>query len=316
MSRSWVAGVAFVALSGACGSNPPGVLRGAGSSSGTTSGGGGGASTGMGGASSSGGGGTSTSSSSSSSSGWIDNPNQSGGVTIFSEKGASGTYAGFYTTPNAMKGDCTISIEGSCLVRICTTPDVIGTNPVPQSAGTITITGGKKPLTLIPDAMGNYSSTKDSLPLWDGGEMITVSGAGATVPAFTMTLTAPVAIDITEPLNQGGGTPMALDRSKDFVLTWTNGGPGSFYLTMYDGMFNVTSKHMLACYFPSAPGTGTVPKAALQALPAYAFGYMDFDVAGDQVVLSGGWEIGVSLQTPATWNGYPSGSQVSYKAAN
>jgi len=226
------------------------------------------------------------------------NPEHGGIVQVF-----SGTFdsdgdvvtatfgiAHFFDAPGAAKGDCQQTTHGACEVTRCT-----GGTPAQEittvSAGAITIQG-KQALTLVPDASNDYELASISELLWDAGETVTLSGEGATVPAFTHAQTASSGVTITSPAAPAPDTPMMVDRSADLVLTWTGGSTGVITtLWKADGSDPFVS---FRCTFPLDDGSGTIPVEAMQALPEVATGsvlmiggYLEAIAVGDYVVQVG-----------------------------
>jgi hypothetical protein len=173
----------------------------------------------------------------------------------------------------------------------------------PESAGIVTITGGKQIVTLTPDATGTYGLVNDmTKALGDGGETITISAAGATVPAFSAMGVAPVGGDISSPPPPAQGQPLLIDRTQDLVFTWTKGGAGD--ITVAFGPF-APSNVGVGCTFASGAGTGTIPKAVLAALPAGQGGFFELGAGSSQYLNAGDWSVSVGVTTLVTWGGGP-----------
>jgi hypothetical protein len=123
-------------------------------------------------------------------------------------------------------------------------------------AGTITITGTAIDLTLTQDETGDvYTAGSTPADLMTPGATLTVSATGATVPAFTGTVTAPELFDTT--------FPMSLSRSNPVTLTWTAGSATAAWF-----LFTAESGAML-CRGPDS-GSFTVTQAAFALMPASA----------------------------------------------
>jgi hypothetical protein len=162
-----------------------------------------------------------------------------------------------------------VTREGPCAVVQYFNTTFASTLMPNVSAGVIAISGGKVPVTLTPDAQNLYPRWQDMVTgLWDGGETIAMSAAGATVPAFNYTFTAPSLVEVTNPVFFG---VEPIDRTKDYTVTWSGGAVGTFQVTLA-----VTINHVpiiaLYCDFPSVAGMGTIPAAALARLPANTMG--------------------------------------------
>ena len=139
--------------------------------------------------------------------------------------------------------------------------------PVKKSAGVITISGGTTtPVTLTPDGTATYAQffNGKTPPLYAGGESITIAAAGADVPAFNATLTAPKEVTLTAPM---AATPFVIDRTKSLAFTWTGGTLGNVVVTIGDAG-SATKSEFLVCTFAAAGGSGTIPSAGLMKLAA------------------------------------------------
>jgi hypothetical protein len=169
----------------------------------------------------------------------------------------------------------------------------------PRSAGVITVDGAKVPITLTP-AMPTpgYPPFQSPMPLWSGGETITVTAAGADVPAFTAHATAPARVTVTAP----AAGMLTLPRSADLTVTWTNGGAGEVHLTLDADPSAPLQGSSLDCRFPSSAGTATVPSAALQLLPA---GHAQLQIAtGAPIDLQAGdYALQISVTSDAGYAG-------------
>ena len=219
--------------------------------------------------------------------------------------------AGFVFSPDGTEAVFTTSTVGSCEIRLFTVPPTMGT-PSNVDAGVITITGGKVPVTLTPNAMSAYALVSDpAKDLFDGGEMITITAAGGTVPAFTASLTASVGVDVTLPLEPPNKGPLPVDRTSDLVFTWNNGGPGDVIVFLNDGVGS-----RVYCTFSSAAGTGTVPKAALAKLSAGSKGSFGVASITLKTVTVGSWPIQLAVGTAFTWNGAFNPQTFQFQATN
>ena len=219
--------------------------------------------------------------------------------------------AGFVSAPDGSEAVSTASTVGACEVRIYTTPPTLGT-PGNEDAGVITITGGKVPVTLTPDAQSIYPSAADpASDLFSGGETITITAAGGAVPAFTASLVASGGIDVTLPLQPPGNGPLAVDRTSDLAFAWTGGGTGKVVVNLNDGL-----GVKVRCTFDSAAGTGLIPKAALAALGPNSKGTFGLGAGTLKTVTAGNWSIPIVVGTAKTWNGVYNPQTFTYQALN
>ncbi|MEP7123941.1 MAG: hypothetical protein ABJE95_23635 [Byssovorax sp.] len=219
--------------------------------------------------------------------------------------------AGFLDAPDGKEAVSIASPQGACEVRTFLAPAVVGT-PVNADAGVITITGGKVPITMTPDAMSKYADVKDSVnDLFDGGEAITIAATGGMVPGFATKITASAGIDLTLPLQPANNGPLSVDRKLDLVFTWKNGAAGEVVAVLDDGM---TTR--LTCTFQAAAGTGTIPKTALAKLAPTASGLFVIGAFTAKTLTGQGWTITLGVGTAKTWNGVYNPQTFSYKATN
>lgn len=231
------------------------------------------------------------------------------GATSQSEVGYSVT-AGFVERPDASPGVFVESTVGPCAIKTFSTPEVFGPK-IAESAGDVTITGGAVPLTLTPDGMNKYAKQKSTtVDLHAGGETLTISATGATIPAFTRDLVAPSYLDVTSPVQPANNDPLPLDRTQDLVFTWNGGGTGEFVVLLGDSATSMT------CKFPTTPGTATVPAAALSMLEPGSHGLFLMQAASTEVVTAGDWTVQIIVASSLLWNGAADSQSFSYQASN
>lgn len=219
--------------------------------------------------------------------------------------------AGFSTAPDGSPGAFTEATVGPCVVRRYTTLPVKGA-PIKQSAGTITIDGGVHTLSLSPDGNGKYaeldSSTED---LFSGGETITIKAAGDVVPAFSFSMIAPSGVDLTQPAEPPNKGPLPVDRTADLTFSWSGGGSGDVIAVLTD-----PSATRVTCTFASAPGKGTIPKAALASLAANGLGTFAIQAATTQEQTLGEWQLLALVVNSLKWNGVVDPQTLTYQAMN
>jgi hypothetical protein len=130
------------------------------------------------------------------------------------------------------------------------------------SAGTISVTGTAQDYDIIPSGsepqIDYQESPEADAELFNTGDVLSISAAGATVPAFSGMVATPAAIaDQTQ--------PATVSRSSALPLTWAAGGSDQMliYLTSEDDQSNA----LLAC-MTDDDGSFTVTPGALALLPA------------------------------------------------
>jgi len=291
------------------------------SSSGSTTGSGGGRSSSV--STSSAGGSSSVSTSSAGGSGGVA-PLGSGSVTVVNTSfvGPNGVQpyqdlvAAFFqvAVPSPPPSTCTTTLYDTCTVTTC--PQVYQSNPGPAAgAGVITITGTQQTLTTVPDDGGTYPVERGDVPfpIWNGGETIGAMATGDVIPPFTLSGVAPSDLDLQTPALPTGG-PISIDRTKDLAFTWISNGWGTIMISLTANVL-LPNSVAIQCQLVQAPGSGVVPKAALQQLPADWPGTLSFQAAGTWFEEVSGWSVTLELLGGATWAGMPTTSS-SFKTIN
>lgn len=165
---------------------------------------------------------------------------------------------------------CDTLTIGVCNASVCDTPPAATVDS--PSAGTITFTSTDPAgsASLSPNTSGQYSdpATIQFDGNFTGKEHALFKASGGQVPAFEQAVDFPQLLWLSSPATTSATTPIS--RSQDLPLQWTRGVKGVSLIVVgssarLDGQPGVSS---LFCTFPSEPGTGTVPSAALQRLEA------------------------------------------------
>jgi hypothetical protein len=221
---------------------------------------------------------------------------------------ASLVAAGFVDTDGVvgLPPFCDGGTEGSCSWTSCGRPDA-GTSvdaglTIESSAGDVTVSGirvdgGAVTLRWNTTTM-RYESfgVENSGPLFTGGETLTASAPGDTVPAFTRTLTAPSRITVTQPacLLDGCG---ALDRSTPYRVNWSGGTQGTVTVALFgnDG----TNSISVSCTAPIAAGTLSVPTSLLAHLPGSSMAYLSISTMNEASFSAGDWATQFSARDTA-----------------
>jgi hypothetical protein len=127
----------------------------------------------------------------------------------------------------------------------------------PVSAGTVTVSGGSAPIVmLVPDANNQYFAMATGLS-YVGGDQLSISAAGATVPTFSSTAGFPATVTVTS------SAPTLLHKS-GLTVTWNaTTSPVTISVTQYP---SGAPKLNVACIFDGSAGTGTIPGSALMEL--------------------------------------------------
>jgi hypothetical protein len=162
---------------------------------------------------------------------------------------------------------CEVAAFGGCTVSTCAADYVAPNNSMvaSPSAGKIAWSDGNMfSGELVPDAFGKYAAFASNTLGFSGGESLTVSAAGAAVPAFSTEVSVPLSLLLVSPPPDDTGH-LVWAKTQDLVLTFDRGMPG---LDLYaQSMSNDATNHtFLQCTLPSATGTATIPQAALAKL--------------------------------------------------
>jgi hypothetical protein len=188
-------------------------------------------------------------------------------------------------------GACTITDFGSCTVTSCTAGTVLGPE---LDGGTITLGGGTQAESLVFNgaAYRLTSPLPAGTPTWPSGATATINAAGATVPAFNTLVTMPVAITtLTAP-----GLTGTITRNQDIAVAWSGGS--AQILVEIVGSAGVGPS--LQCSFPAAAQSGTIPQAALAAMPTGSYALEVFAADVQTVAIGDGFahvSCGISFRT-------------------
>ena len=209
--------------------------------------------------------------------------------------------AAFYGSPLPPPPGCTFEVSdgGPCLVTMC--PGHVATDAGAVSlvsAGALTVTGGAfgdAGIEISPGNLGAYLYNTTG-PMFSPGDTLTVSAAGASVPAFaTQSLVAPGAITLTSPVADSG--TLSIDTSQSLDLAWTGGATGARFILELGASFTSGDAASAVCSWDATLGTGTVPAGALAPLAAgdaqagrsTALWYQE----AQTTVAAGRWTVGV-----------------------
>ena len=179
-------------------------------------------------------------------------------------------------------------IDGPCVVfkPAAVTPSQVG-------AGDVTLTIGTQMLSIPAVANGRYGPVSTPSLLFTGGEAVHVHATGATAPVLDVTTTAPAAAVITQPAT---ASTIQVDHTMPLTFTWT-GGSGSLAVTMYDEIAALSMR----CELPAAPGTGSIPVAALAHLPVGSTATLVLSTEGDGTSTPTGWTVDLAVLVEARY---------------
>lgn len=193
---------------------------------------------------------------------------------------------------------CTATDMGDCHLVQCPPPATgdlgYSTIVTHHSAGTISVSGGPQAISLAPNSDGSYTTRQATQPLWNGGEMLAISGTGGEVPAFSANLIAPSAAMVSAP--SVNPNDLVIDRSKDLSLTWSGGGQATFFveLNAHSG-----DRPYVQCNFPGTPGHATMPAALLNMLPVGDGDFSGAFVSLTKIAAGASWAVEVRASSQA-----------------
>ena len=161
---------------------------------------------------------------------------------------------------------CTATTSGPCVLSSCKSDAGTLTD---ESAGTITVTGGKLagPESIKIGSNGQYTVFSEMKQIFAAGDTFKVTAAGGAFPAFSgESAPAPAVLTLTGPASTAGtaGPVYGFDPTKALTWTWTGGSAGD---SVIFNTANLTTNVLIACTFDAAGGTGPIPADVVAKLP-------------------------------------------------
>jgi len=176
-------------------------------------------------------------------------------------------FADFIPSPRRTVGPCAVSDFGGTVVP----PNAPPPRSRPASAGTVTVSNGRDPLSLTPDALAQFPYTYPMSGRWRPGERVRVEAAGDEVPAFSLSLTMPSAPTVLSPTVASPSERVPWVRGQPFVVRRRPGASGTFTVTFNQNTViersataEIGPPIIVSCAFPAATEVATVPAAALR----------------------------------------------------
>jgi len=160
---------------------------------------------------------------------------------------------------------------------------------VPHDAGTITIQSPMSTTILTFDQPSLDSPT----PLFAPGQVVTMSGTGAEVPAFSGSVVAPTPVKVTSPSLAG---PLTITMAQGLPLAWQ---PTTGRVVAYISSATAAEYRTLSCEFNGAAGVGSMPPAALSAHGAGSAHFFVYSVAST-TTMAGPWPVGLFVESQGT----------------
>jgi hypothetical protein len=165
---------------------------------------------------------------------------------------------GFASSSPPPWAGCTVTQAGACTAIQCPATRDAGSPPL-VSAGTLHIWGGAlgdAGMDVAEDST-HYYSFVSTAPVFGPGDVLHVSGSGATVPAFSeQSVAAPGPVVVSAPPAAGG--TFTIPTSADLSVAWTGGETNASFAWAITAGANA-----VACRWDATAGQGTVPASLL-----------------------------------------------------
>ena len=161
-----------------------------------------------------------------------------------------------------------------------------GSDPTASlDAGSITIAGATTPLTLVRDTAADIYMTADEPPedLFAPAAQLTVTATGATIPAFTGSVTAPAPL-------AGVVFPTAISRAAPPTITWTAGTANEVWIFMI-AYVGANTGTVMVCRTTDTGSFGITPAAFAQLPVAASEAVISVYRLNKTVVNAGAWEV-------------------------
>lgn len=166
---------------------------------------------------------------------------------------------------------CALAVPaGACVVATCPSAE----HGIGFSAGDIAIAGSHGSGTIHPMQTAqdgiHYDSWQSQTSAFVAGDSIKVTAAGATVPAFSASITFPGGVSlITPPL--AGALPLVVDTTMPLGVSWTQtSAPEILFYVVEDK--GALPSPVLVCYFASRLANAVVPASTLAQYKASLVG--------------------------------------------
>lgn len=180
--------------------------------------------------------------------------------------------------------DCEIETLGACRVARCN-KDHEGPLTFP-TAGQVSV--GE--FMLNPNSNGTYSPEGRPLDsIFPPGTVIPVSAEGATVGAFSGSVTMPSKLDVTQPALPDNGLRLPIDE--DFTVTWNDDGTGG---KAFINLWQLDSNTTVDCAFDAPAGSGTIEAELLASFALQAEGLLTVGKRQYQSVMAGDYAVMIS----------------------
>jgi hypothetical protein len=187
---------------------------------------------------------------------------------------------------------CPRTTMGSCSIERCPiappmdagTADAGPGSSMPV-AGQVTVMGDSMTLMIDPASSGQYAVSGTGA-LYTPGAAVTLSAAGAEVPAFSLVVNAPDSIVISAP---DLAIPLVVPRASDYTFTFAAPTVASTVTVALFGS-DATTRVSIACEYDSSTGTAVVPATVLAELPS-GTGNVTVSTETAGTTAAGAWDV-------------------------
>ncbi len=167
---------------------------------------------------------------------------------------------------------CTSTPYGPCRVSLCSYEE---SEAPRQHVGPITLDSTEAGVHVVstPDDSGRYAETENTGMAFGGGEALTVTAGGGTLPAFSLMGQFPLLLLVEQPAPAAAEGPIATaahSRTQPLTIEWTRGAPNVFFHVQTGVIPSATdgTRTSATCRVESSAGTVTLEPEFLSALPA------------------------------------------------
>jgi len=182
--------------------------------------------------------------------------------------------------------------DGPCSFAAIDTSSNAVANSAFVSAGAITIRGtAGQPLVLQPTGSDYYSGS-EGVYIFQAGDAVSFSAAGAQVPAFATTATAPARAASADL----GITNGSISRAGDLQISWAPVSGADQFRVLWLG-----SPGVLDCEFDPTAGTGVIPASAIQNFPSGTLVTLVPGTVNHTQAVAGDWSVDVVVAQAVTY---------------
>ncbi len=225
-------------------------------------------------------------------------------VGYFDAVASEGLAAGFFPTgtvslapASSVASLCAspVTVSGDC----CSSPHA-QTPPsqyVGVGAGTLTVSDGNTMIASMTTSGSGVQYSGVAMPPWQPGDILDVAASGEVVHAFAGSVQVPS----TFRAMPGTGGGIIVDRSKDFVQTWTPDTHGDETVRLF--LVVSPGTPIVKCQASDQAGQITVPAQLLGSTPAGASVITNVIRSANATVTADNATVYLTASTLITWDG-------------